>query len=81
MFKQAGSAGEPGRIEKDGKTAGFIFSCVSITCIKLQGFTLSYLFFSLSGWKKIKHPQDENLRAQYLNSPYFTNQRGQGQSC
>jgi hypothetical protein len=45
MFKQAGSAGEPGRIERDSKTAGFIFSCVSITCIKLQGFTLSSLFF------------------------------------
>jgi len=33
----------------DREYSGFIFSCVSITCIKLQGFNLSIVLTGTSG--------------------------------
>jgi hypothetical protein len=65
MFIQAGSAGEPRR-------PSFLASALPASSYK--GLFSALSFFSHFGSTKIKHPQDENLPAQYLNSPYFTNQ-------
>ena len=64
MFIQAGSAGEPRR-------PSFLASALPASSYK--GLFSAISFFGFRSSKKIKHPQDENLPAQYLNSPYFTN--------
>jgi hypothetical protein len=55
MFKQAGSAGEP--------RPSFLASALPASSYK--GLFSALSFFSPYGCKNSKHPQDENLTAQY----------------
>jgi len=64
MVKQAGSDREK-RVEWDDHLkhrAGFIFSCVSITCIKLQGSILSPLFSPIAERKRGSTPKMKNYQ-------------------
>jgi len=64
MVKQAGSDREK-RVEWDDHLkhrASFIFSCVSITCIKLQGSILSPLLFPVAERKRGSTPKMKNYQ-------------------
>ena len=55
--------------------AGFIFSCVSITCIKLQGSILSSPFSPQVWRKRVSTPKMGNYPPQYLNSGDYTSRQ------
>jgi exodeoxyribonuclease V alpha subunit len=73
MFKQAGSERRTWKNRVTVKQPGSSFLASALPASSYKGLLSAISFSSHCDSKKIKHPQDENLTAQYLNSPYFTN--------